>query len=162
MPPEKQSTPYPKGGRGNGWVAAGLAELLSELPATNPYYSSILDGYRKMMQALLRYQADDGMWRQLIDHPESWKETSASAMFGYALSVGVRQGLLSDPGYTKAYQKAWLSLVEYVNEEGRVIDVCVGTGKGDSVQYYLDRPRSIGDLHGQAPMLWFAYSLLSD
>ena len=74
-------------GRGNGWVAAGLAELLSELPENNPYYNSILEGYRKMMNALLKYQAEDGMWRQLIDNENAWKETSSTAMFGYAFSV---------------------------------------------------------------------------
>jgi unsaturated rhamnogalacturonyl hydrolase len=38
-------------GRGNGWGAAGMAELLSELPDSSPYYTSILEGYRKMMNA---------------------------------------------------------------------------------------------------------------
>jgi rhamnogalacturonyl hydrolase YesR len=156
-----QDTPF-FWGRGNGWVASGLAEVLSELPKSNTYYSSILEGYRKMMQALLNYQTEDGMWRQLIDHPEAWKETSSSAMFGYAMSVGVRKGLLTDPAYTAAYEKAWLALVEYMDAQGRMTEVCVGTGKGDSVQYYLDRPRSTGDFHGQAPMLWFAYSLLAE
>ena len=156
-----QGTPF-FWGRGNGWVAAGLAEVLSELPESNPHYTSLLEGYRKMMQALLAYQAEDGMWRQLIDHPEAWKETSSSAMFGYAMSVGVREGLLTDPAYARAYEKAWLALVEYLNDTGQMTGVCVGTGKGDNAQYYLDRPQSIGDFHGQAPMLWFAYSLLAE
>jgi len=39
---------------------------------------------------------------------------------------------------------------------------CVGTGQSTDEQYYLNRPRIIGDLHGQAPMLWFAHSLLKD
>ena len=71
-------------GRGNGWVAAGMAEILTELPADHPDYSKIEDGFKKMMNALLEYQAEDGMWRQLIDKPEAWKETSSTAMFGYA------------------------------------------------------------------------------
>ncbi len=148
-------------GRGNGWVAAGLAELLSELPESNRYYSSILDGYKKMMDALLTYQAEDGMWRQLIDKEESWKETSSTAMFGYAITVGVKKGILSKETFTPAYQKAWLSLVEYINAEGKVTEVCAGTGKSDDIDYYLNRPRTTGDLHGQAPVLWFAYSLLA-
>lgn len=146
-------------GRGNGWAAAGLAELLSELPKSNIHYSSILNGYKKMMNALLHYQTDDGMWRQLIDKAESWKETSSTAMFGYAISVGVKNGILSKSKFTKAYQKAWLSLVEYINEEGKVTDVCAGTGKSDDINHYLNRPRITGDLHGQAPILWFVYSL---
>jgi hypothetical protein len=30
------------------------------------------------------------------------------------------------------------------------------------INYYLNRPQNTGDLHGQAPVLWFAYSLLAD
>ena len=148
-------------GRGNGWVAAGLAELLSELPDSNPCYNSILEGYKKMMNALLEYQAEDGMWRQLINEEEAWFETSSTAMFGYAMTVGVKKGLLPKDKFVPVSQKAWLSLVEYINEEGKVTDVCVGTGKSNDINYYLERPRSTGDFHGQAPILWFAYSLLA-
>ncbi len=149
-------------GRGNGWVAAGLAELISELPESNPYYKAILEGYKKMMYALLKYQADDGMWRQLIDKDDSWKETSATAMFGYAISVGVKKGILPKNEFAKSYQKAWLALVTYLNEEGKMTNVCVGTGQSTDINYYLSRPTTTGDFHGQAPMLWFAYNLLSE
>jgi unsaturated rhamnogalacturonyl hydrolase len=148
-------------GRGNGWVAAGLAELLSELPDSSPYYTSILEGYKKMMDALLQYQAEDGMWKQLIDKEEAWKETSSTAMFGYAITVGVKKGLLPKDEFTAVYQKAWKALIEYIDEDGKVTDVCAGTGKSDDIEYYLNRPRNTGDLHGQAPVLWFAYSLLA-
>lgn len=147
-------------GRGNGWVAAGFAELLSELPENNPYYDSILKGYRKMMKSLINYQAEDGMWRQLIDIDSAWKETSCTGMFGYAMAMGVKKGLLTGKEYEKAYRKAWLSLVDYINEEGKITDVCVGTGQSTYIQYYLDRPRTTGDFHGQSPVLWFAYALL--
>jgi unsaturated rhamnogalacturonyl hydrolase len=149
-------------GRGNGWVAAGLAELLSELPQNNTYYKSILEGYKKMMYALLKYQSGDGMWRQLIDNKDAWKETSSTAMFGYAITVGVKKGILPESEFKQAYEKAWQSITGYINDEGQVTEVCVGTGKGTSTEYYLARPRSTGDFHGQAPLLWFAYSLLAE
>src|SRR6478609_1161087 len=149
-------------GRGNGWVAAGLAELLSVLPKENQYYTSIHDGFVKMMNALLRYQADDGMWRQLIDYPNAWKETSSTAMFGYAMTVGVKKGILPAKKFKPASEKAWLALTKYLNDRGELTDVCVGTGQSKDAQYYLDRGKSTGDFHGQAPMLWFAYSLLAD
>lgn len=147
-------------GRGNGWVAAGLAELISELPASHPYYSSILEGYKKMMAALVHFQDEEGMWHQLIDYPDAWKETSCSAMFGYAILQGVKQGILTDEIYTEAYRKSWLALCGYVDESGKLADVCVGTGQSKDENYYLERNRVTGDLHGQAPMLWFAASLL--
>jgi unsaturated rhamnogalacturonyl hydrolase len=149
-------------GRGNGWVAAGLAELLSELPESHPLYHPILRGYVKMMDALVRYQAQEGMWRQLIDVKESWKETSSTAMFGYALSVGVKKGILTDPAYTGAYQNAWKTLTEYIDDQGRVTEVCAGTGKSSDIEYYLNRPRMTGDLHGQASILWFAGSIIDE
>ena len=48
----------------------------------------------------------------------------------------------------------------YLTPEGDLREVCVGTGKKNDLQYYLDRPRSVGDGHGQAPMLWAATALL--
>ena len=147
-------------GRGNGWVAAGIAELLSELPESNPHYKSLLEGYTKMMDALAEYQSDDGMWRQLVDKEEAWKETSCTGMFGYAIAMGVKKGLLPAEKFTPVYQKAWLSLVEYLDEDGKLTEVCVGTGQQNDKEYYLNRPRTAGDFHGQAPLLWFAYSLL--
>lgn len=149
-------------GRGNGWVAAGLAELISELPKSNEHYQTIVKAYIKMMDALLKYQAEDGMWRQLVDYEKAWKETSSTAMFGYALTTGVKSGILKDEKYINSYRKAWLALCNYVTPNGKVTDVCIGTGQQNNIQYYLMRPRTIGDLHGQAPLIWFAWSLLSE
>ncbi len=148
-------------GRGNGWVAAGLAELLSELPQTNSHYPAILAGYKKMMSALLKYQADDGMWRQLLDNKTSWKETSSTAMFGYAISAGVGAGILDNKKFTLAYQKAWAALTDYIDEQGRLSDVCIGTGQSRDINYYLERPKTTGDFHSQAPVLWFADNLVA-
>jgi unsaturated rhamnogalacturonyl hydrolase len=108
---------------------------------------------------LLANQAEDGMWRQLVDHPESWKETSGTAMFGFAMARGVRLGILKDPAYARGYKRAWTALAGYVQPDGQIGDVCVGTNKADNAAYYLDRPRATGDLHGQAALLWFAAEL---
>jgi unsaturated rhamnogalacturonyl hydrolase len=149
-------------GRGNGWVAAGMAELLSELPNTNLYYGLILKGYQQMMTTLAKYQDEDGMWRQLIDNSESFRETSSTAMFGYAMTVGVRRGLLPRRPFGKASLKAWKALTKYINDDGKIRNVCVGTGQSLDINYYLTRPITTGDLHGQAPVLWFAYALLAE
>lgn len=148
-------------GRGNGWVAAGLVEILSELPPTNPHYAAILDAYTKMMKTLLENQSDDGMWHQVINEPESFKETSSTAMFGFAMALGVKHKFLPEEPYRKAYIKTWNTLIEYLDEEGRLREVCVGTGQSNDLQYYFNRPRIDGDLHGQAPMLWFANTLFA-
>ena len=147
-------------GRGNGWMAVGMAEVLAVLPKDSPYHKPILQGYRKMMKSLLRYRNAEGLWNQLIDQPDFWTETSGSAMFTYAFIRGVKAGWLPAKTYAPAARKAWLALIPYINSDGDVTNICVGTGKKNDFNYYLDRPQMTGDYHGQAPYLWCAAALL--
>jgi rhamnogalacturonyl hydrolase YesR len=147
-------------GRGNGWVAAGMTESLRFLPKDHPKRDRIMASYQKMMAALLQYQDPDGMWHQLIDGPDSYKETSCTAMFSYAMITGVKEGWLPEKPYAEAARKAWLALTDYIDADGNVDQVCVGTGQKNDRQYYLDRPRRKGDHHGQAPTLWCAVAFL--
>jgi rhamnogalacturonyl hydrolase YesR len=148
-------------GRGNGWVAGGMSELLSELPKDHPQRARIMEGYLKMMASLLKYQDADGAWHQLIDHPESYQEASATAMFTYAMITGVKQGWLKDKAYAQGARKGWLTLVtKFMDEKGLVDKVCVGTGQTNSLDFYLNRPTQKGNPHGQAPALWCVNALL--
>ena len=147
-------------GRGNGWVAAGLAEIISELPEDHSDMPRLREGYAATMRALLEHQAADGMWRQLIDDEDSWKETSSTAMFGFAIAKGVGAGLLDEDAYRDSARRAWAALQGYLTEDGQLREVCVGTGQSGEAQYYLDRPRVTCDFHAQAPLLWFASALL--
>lgn len=147
-------------GRGNGWMAVGMAELLRILPKDNPNYNRIMAGYIKMMDVLLKYQAEDGMWRQIIDDEESWKETSGTAMFTYAMITGVKSGWLDQKVYGAASRKAWLTVTDYLNSDYELTEVCAGTNIKDSREHYMNRPRIVGDLHGQAPIIWCAVALL--
>ena len=125
-------------GRGNGWMAAGMAELLSSLPEDSEYRPRILHGYRTMMKSLKKYQSSNGLWHQLLDHPDCWLETSGSA------------------------RKAWMAMVKYIDENDNVKSVCEGTNKKNDKQYYYDRKQNVGDYHGQAPYLWCAVALLEE
>jgi unsaturated rhamnogalacturonyl hydrolase len=147
-------------GRGDGWVAAGKAEILRSLPENHPQRARIMDGYRKMMASLLKFQDKDGMWHELLDHPEAWPESSCTAMFTFAMITGVKNGWLDRKQYGRAARKGWLGVISYLDEYADLREVCVGTGKKNDLQYYLDRPRITGDLHGQAPVLWCAAALL--
>lgn len=41
-------------------------------------------------------QSEGGLWRQLIDKPESWPESSGSVMFAFAIVTGVKNGWLDE------------------------------------------------------------------
>jgi unsaturated rhamnogalacturonyl hydrolase len=146
--------------RGNGWMAAGTAELLHALPEQHSRRARILAGYRRMMKTLLEFQGENGLWRQLVDNPAAWPETSGTGMFAFALIIGVKNGWLEGTVYGRAARKAWLGLAKQIDERGNMREGCAGTPKGFSVEYYLGRPRVSGDLHGQAPVLWSASALL--
>jgi len=147
-------------GRGNGWMAVGMAEILRIMPEDNPDRTRIMDGYHKMMAALLKFQGDDGMWRQIIDDQEAWKETSSTAMFTYAFITGVKNGWLDAKTYGTAARKGWLGLITYINQNDELTEVCEGTNIKNDRNHYMQRKRIVGDLHGQAPLLWCATALL--
>jgi unsaturated rhamnogalacturonyl hydrolase len=147
-------------GRGNGWFAAGMTEILRDLTKEHPQRTRIERGYRTMLASLLKYQTAPGAWRQLIDREEAWPESSGTGMFSFALVSGVRIGLLDAASYAPAARQAWISLAGYVDQNNDVTSVCEGTNKKNSLEYYLLRKRRTGDFHGQAPLLWTAAALL--
>jgi len=147
-------------GRGDGWVAAGMAEMLRTLPENHPQRARILKGYRLMMSALLKYQGKDGMWRELIDRDDAWPESSSSAMFSFAMITGVKNGWLDAASYGPAARKAWIAVTGYIDQNNDITSVCEGTGKKNDLEYYYERKRRTGDFHGQAPVLWAASALL--
>jgi rhamnogalacturonyl hydrolase YesR len=158
-------------GRGNGWMAAGSAELLLELPA-GTMRDQIMTVFKKQMAALLTVQvsspgtADDGLWRQVLDDTAAPTESSGSAMFTFALVTGLKNGWLDEPTYGPAARKAWLGLVANVDANGQIDKVCIGTGATTAttpaaqLAYYVGRQLTRGDLHGQAPLLWSAAAML--
>ena len=141
-------------GRANGWMAAGMAELLKNLPESNANWSRILKGYLLMMESLKTFQGIDGLWKQLIDHPDIWSETSCTAMFTCAIISGIKNNWLPAATYTGVIEKAWEGLKSQIEANGNVREVCVGTPKADNKEFYYQRPRISGDYHGQAPVLW--------
>ncbi len=147
-------------GRGDGWFAAGMAEILRDLPPDHPRRPRILKGYKTMMAALLKYQGKDGMWRQLIDKDDAWPESSSSAMFTFAMITGVKNGWLDAAVYGPAARKAWIAVSGYIDQNNDLTSVCEGTGKKNDLEYYYQRKRRTGDFHGQAPILWASSALL--
>ncbi len=94
----------------------------------------------------------------MLDHPESWIETSSTGMIVYGLSRGVNEGWL-DRTWAETACEGWNALKQKVTATGDIVDVCGSTDVGD-VSYYLKRPRLQGDLHGFGPFLLSAGEIL--
>jgi rhamnogalacturonyl hydrolase YesR len=125
-------------GRGNGFAALGLTEALTSLPSGHPSRGQVLEIYRRHMNGLRSLQAPDGMWRQVVDEPGSYREESVTAMTLTAMARGVRLGWL-DKSYRPVVERAWRALAAHITADGGIVDICTGTGSGPSLRFYLDR-----------------------
>jgi rhamnogalacturonyl hydrolase YesR len=126
-------------GRGNGFAAFGLMDALTYLPSTWADRPRALTAFRSLMQALVAQQAPDGMWRQVVDEPGSYREFTVTAMMVAAMARGVRSGWIDAATYRPVVERAWRGLLARVGEDGSVMDVCTGTGAGPTREYYLNR-----------------------
>ncbi len=85
------------------------------------------------------------MWHQVIDHPESYPELSATCMTSVALCQGLREGWLDPATHGAAADRAWDAIKRRVGLDGeRVEGVCTGTGKQPSLEAYFQRQAIFG------------------
>lgn len=73
-----------------------------------------------------------------------------------------KKGWLDAKEYGEVARKGWIALCSYIDKAGDVKAVCEGTMIKNSREHYINRLALTGDLHGQAPVLWCAYALVTD
>lgn len=108
-------------GRGNGWVAAGLANVLRQLPAESkfrPYYEEL---FKRFVPRLIELQDAEGYWHASLLDPASYPapEISATAMIVYAAAWGVNNGLLGEE-FLPAIRKGWCAIEKAIGPDGKV------------------------------------------
>lgn len=149
-------------GRGNAFALLGLALSLADLPSSTEGYKEMLADYRSLATALSRHQDASGMWHQVIDNPDSYRELSATAMIARALLLGVRHGWLPARQYQPRIHSAWEAVKRRTSFTGELIDVCESTGAQKSLTDYLNRKAILGaDPRGGAMVLLLAVELLN-
>lgn len=131
-------------GRGNGFPALGLALMISEWPLEEPGRDALIAAHRRHLAALLPHQDPAGEWRQVVDRPESYRELTATCMITFALMRGIRLGWLDRDVFSPAAERGWRAILTRVADDGRLIDVCTGTGKQNSLRAYYDREALLG------------------
>jgi unsaturated rhamnogalacturonyl hydrolase len=121
--------------RGNGWVFAGLARVLTSLPpddAARPMYESL---FEQMAARLKSLQKPDGYWAPslLANAGDTPPESSGTGFFVYGLAWGIRAGLLDRATYEPAVRAGWNALVRAVQPDGML----------GYVQQVSDRPDEV-------------------
>jgi rhamnogalacturonyl hydrolase YesR len=156
---EKRHAPF-KWSRGNGWAMVATVETLSAMPQNDPLRPALLSILRKQVEGLKKVQAPDGLWRQVLDHPELWEETSGTAMFAYSMARAVNRGWI-DPSNMVVARKAFAGISRNVRPDGAIVGTCEGTGIGGELDFYIRRKQPDDDLHGRGPVLLAGTEILN-
>ena len=139
--------------RANGWAFMTEVELLDVLPENHELRPQILDLLKRHAKGLASYQSGFGFWHQLLDRPDSYLETSATAIYAYAYARAINRGWLGAKEYAPMTILAWNAVTTKVNEKGQVEGTCVGTGMAFDPAFYYYRPISPFAAHGYGPVL---------
>ena len=102
-------------GRGNGWVFAGLARILNDLPAHHPSRPRYEALFKQMAARLVGLQGRNGYWPVSLLEPQDTPETSGTGFFVYGLAWGVNHGLLPERRYRQSIDRGWRALVAAVH-----------------------------------------------
>jgi len=111
--------------RGNGWVHAGLARILQDLPADHPSRPKYVELFKDMSDKLIALQQPDGLWRPSLLDPAEFPEpeTSGTAFFTFGLAWGINNHLLDRAEYLPHVLRGYAGLVAMVDADGKLTHV---------------------------------------
>ncbi len=139
--------------RANGWAIMTLVELLDVLPDNHPGRVEVLALLQSHAAGLAAYQSGSGFWHQLLDRNDSYLETSATAIYTYAIARAVNRGWLDARAYAPMALLGWNAVATKVTPTGQVEGTCVGTGMAFDPAFYYHRPVNLYAAHGYGPVL---------
>ena len=121
--------------RGNGWVVAGLARVLENMPSNYPDRPRFIRLYKDMIARIVSLQQPDGSWHASLLDPDSYpiKETSGTGFYTYAIAWGINHKILDKKTYWPAVAKAWKALLDAVHADGKLGNVQPIGGAPDKV-----------------------------
>jgi unsaturated rhamnogalacturonyl hydrolase len=151
-------------GRGDGWYAMAVADVLAEMPANHPMREAVLGVMRRLAQAIADVQdRATGVWWQVLDaggKPGNFKEASASAMFVYAIAKADNHGWLDAKQFGRVAAGGYAGILKQFVTGGltgvHVSGICKVAGLGGepyrdgSYGYYVgtevvtDDPKGVG------------------
>jgi unsaturated rhamnogalacturonyl hydrolase len=122
-------------GRGNAWYTAGLVDYLDIVDLPEGVKQFLLSSLERQARALEQYQDESGMWHTLINDPDSYLESSATAGFSYGLLKAARMGYI-DRRFAQCGLRGLTAIWQRIDENGILTQVSGGTCLRDSLDYY--------------------------
>lgn len=155
-------------GRGIGWYAMALTDILDFIPEDHPDRDKIIAIIQRLAEALAKVQdVETGTWWQVLDYPNeegNYLEGSATSMYAYFYLKSIKNGYIDAKTYTPIAKKAYNGILKHlmkVEEDGRVIITpnCAGAGLGGnpyrdgSYEYYINEKKRDNDPKATGPFI---------
>lgn len=125
-------------GRGNGWMIASLVELIEVLKDNGYEVTKYIEVLKRVMKKAYDLKTEDGMLRTLLLVEESYKETTATSLFGYAALKGFQMGVL-DERFLEWGNQIVKTVTGFIAENGAIAHCSYGTNP-ESREVYMTRP----------------------
>jgi unsaturated rhamnogalacturonyl hydrolase len=103
--------------------------------------------------ALRLLQDASGLWHTVLTRPDSYLETSVSALIGYAFERGIQEGWLDEDAYATVAEAAALGVWRQVLADGTVTNVSGPTWPMLTEEEYNAKPHDSLQLYGQGVAL---------
>jgi rhamnogalacturonyl hydrolase YesR len=117
--------------RGNGWVFAAHAKVLSVLPASDPHYGEYLDTFKAMAAALVACQQPGGYWNADLGGSDyAGPESSGTSFFLYGFVCGLNNGVLDQTTYLPVVESAWNFLANTAVQSTGLLGYVQPSGSG--------------------------------
>jgi unsaturated rhamnogalacturonyl hydrolase len=141
-------------GRANAWAAVTMSSVSKVLPQPYLYpdFLNVSCSLRDQLSGLKLLQTENGLWRTVLDDPDSYEELSATAGIACAM---IRNG---NPLHTKYAKKALDGVLANISEDGSLLNVSGGTAVMRDLDGYRKVPKTWIQGWGQG----LALSLLSE
>lgn len=125
--------------RGNSWLTIAIPEFLElvDLPENNATRRYLLQVLESQVSALAKCQDDSGLWHTLLDDPQSYLESSATAGFAYGILKAVRKRYI-DASYAPVAEKAIQGVIKHINPAGELTQTSFGTAMGSDLDFYRE------------------------
>lgn len=129
-------------GRANAWVAFGVPEIVAGVKHLAAIPAEVYERYMALAQGLARLQTANGMWHTVLDRPDFYLETSATAGIAYGFLAALRSGMIGEPALQQELRagalKAADAVMIHVDVYGAVHGVSGGTPVMPTVEAYND------------------------
>lgn len=143
-------------GRANAWAAYTMSQVGRYLPEPYlyPEFMDVMGSLQEQLAAAKLFQTENGLWRTILDDPESYEEVSASAGIAAAMTAN------GNPLHTKYINKSIKGVLENISPDGRVLNVSGGTAVMRDREGYRNISRDWTQGWGQGLALAFLAEVL--